>query len=170
MTTWGYSNAPFALAVPTDVAKPASVKALFAKTKKTFGRLDVLFNNAGLFGVAALLEDMTPAQWQQVVDVNLTGAFLCTRAAFRLMKDQDPQGGRIINNGSISAHVPRPRSIAYTATKHAITGLTRSTSLDGRAYGIAGVIAATVVAYALCAVVPSSLETARLFKRLKVSR
>ena len=126
-----------ALAVPTDVGKPASVKALFAKTRKAFGRLDLLFNNAGTFGTAALLEDLTPAQWQQVVDANLTGAFLCTQEAFRIMKDQKPRGGRIINNGSISAHSPRPNSAPYTATKHAITGLTKSTSLDGRKYDIA---------------------------------
>jgi NAD(P)-dependent dehydrogenase (short-subunit alcohol dehydrogenase family) len=126
-----------ALAVPTDVGKPASVKALFAKTRKAFGRLDLLFNNAGTFGTAALLEDLTPAQWQQVVDVNLTGAFLCTQEAFRMMKDQKPRGGRIINNGSISAHSPRPNSAPYTATKHAITGLTKSTSLDGRKYDVA---------------------------------
>ena len=126
-----------ALVVPTDVARPASVKALFAKTQKAFGRLDVLFNNAGLFGTAALLEDLTPEQWKQVVDVNLTGAFLCTQEAFRLMKSQRPRGGRIINNGSISAHAPRPNSAPYTATKHAITGLTKSTSLDGRKYDIA---------------------------------
>jgi NAD(P)-dependent dehydrogenase (short-subunit alcohol dehydrogenase family) len=126
-----------ALVVPTDVGKPASVKALFAKTKKVFGRLDVLFNNAGVFGASALLEDLTPEQWKQVVDVNLTGAFLCTQEAFRLMKSQRPRGGRIINNGSISAHAPRPNSAPYTATKHAITGLTKSTSLDGRKYDIA---------------------------------
>ena len=126
-----------ALVVPTDVGKPASVKALFAKTKKAFGRLDVLFNNAGVFGTAALLEDLTPEQWKEVVDVNLTGAFLCTQEAFRLMKSQRPRGGRIINNGSISAHSPRPNSAPYTATKHAITGLTKSTSLDGRKYDIA---------------------------------
>ena len=126
-----------ALVVPTDVTKPSSVAALFAKTKKVFGRLDVLFNNAGIFGTAALLEDLTPEQWKQVVDVNLTGAFLCTREAFRLMKSQKPRGGRIINNGSISAHSPRPNSAPYTATKHAITGLTKSTALDGRKYEIA---------------------------------
>ena len=126
-----------ALVVPTDVSKPASVRALFAKTKKAFGRLDVLFNNAGVFGAAALLEDLTPEQWKQVVDINLTGAFLCTQEAFRLMKSQRPRGGRIINNGSISAHSPRPNSAPYTATKHAITGLTKSTSLDGRKYDIA---------------------------------
>ena len=125
------------LVVPTDVGKPAGVKALFARTRRAFGRLDVLFNNAGIFGGGALLEELTPRQWQQVVDINLTGAFLCTQAAFRLMKTQKPRGGRIINNGSISAHSPRPNSVAYTATKHAITGLTKSTSLDGRKYDIA---------------------------------
>ncbi|HXQ41417.1 MAG TPA: SDR family oxidoreductase [Candidatus Udaeobacter sp.] len=126
-----------ALVVPTDVAKPASVKALFAKTKKAFGRLDVLFNNAGVFGTPALLEELTPEQWKQVVDINLTGSFLCIQEAFRLMKSQRPRGGRIINNGSISAHSPRPNSAPYTATKHAITGLTKSASLDGRKYDIA---------------------------------
>ena len=120
-----------------DVAAPDSVDALFAATKAHFGRLDLLFNNAGTGAPPTPLEDHSIEHWRRVVDVNLTGAFLCTRAAFRLMKDQDPRGGRIINNGSISAHAPRPRSIAYTATKHAITGLTRSTSLDGRAYDIA---------------------------------
>jgi len=126
-----------ALVVPTDVAKPASVKALFAKTKKAFGRLDVLFNNAGVFGTPALLEELTPEQWKQVVDINLTGSFLCIQEAFRLMKSQRPRGGRIINNGSISAHSPRPNSAPYTATKHAIMGLTKSASLDGRKYDIA---------------------------------
>lgn len=126
-----------ALAVPTDVGDAASVEALFAKTKEVFGRLDVVFNNAGTGAPAVLLEDLTYEQWQSVVDANLTGTFLCTREAFKMMKDQDPQGGRIINNGSISAHVPRPNSAPYTATKHAITGMTRSTSLDGRKYNIA---------------------------------
>jgi len=126
-----------ALAHPTNVADEASVAALFAATKARFGRLDLLFNNAGTGAPPVPLEDLSLDQWKRVVDINLTGAFLCTQAAFRLMKAQDPQGGRIVNNGSISAHVPRPRSAAYTATKHAITGLTRSTSLDGRAYGIA---------------------------------
>jgi NAD(P)-dependent dehydrogenase (short-subunit alcohol dehydrogenase family) len=126
-----------ALPHATDVADPESVVALFEATKARFGRLDLLFNNAGTGAPPVPLEELSVEQWRRVVDVNLTGAFLCTQAAFRLMKDQDPRGGRIINNGSISAHVPRPRSVAYTATKHAITGLTRSTSLDGRAYGIA---------------------------------
>jgi NAD(P)-dependent dehydrogenase (short-subunit alcohol dehydrogenase family) len=126
-----------ALAVPTDVSDPASVTALFEATRARFGRLDLLFNNAGTGAPPVPLEDLSLDQWKRVVDINLTGAFLCTQAAFRMMKDQDPRGGRIINNGSISAHVPRPRSVAYTATKHAITGLTRSASLDGRAYDIA---------------------------------
>jgi len=125
------------LAVPTDVGDPASVKALFAKTRESFGRLDVLFNNAGMGAPAIPLEDLTVEQWQAVVNVNLTGPFLCTQEAFRLMKSQSPQGGRIINNGSISAYAPRPRSAPYTATKHAISGLTRSSALDGRPYGIA---------------------------------
>ena len=125
------------LAVATDVTAPDSVSALFRSVKERFGRLDVLFNNAGSGAPAVPLEDLALEQWQKVVDVNLTGAFLCTQAAFRLMKDQDPRGGRIINNGSISAHAPRPNSAPYTATKHAITGLTRSTSLDGRKYDIA---------------------------------
>ena len=126
-----------ALAVPTDVSDPSSVRALFEKTKETFGRLDVLFNNAGTGAPAVPLEDLTFEQWRRVVDVNLTGAFLCTQAAFRLMKEQSPRGGRIINNGSLSAHTPRPHSAPYTATKHAITGLTKSTALDGRAHDIA---------------------------------
>ena len=125
------------LMVEADVAVPESVDALFARTREKFGRLDLLFNNAGLFAPGIPLEDLTVDQWKAVVDVNLTGAFLCTQHAFRIMKDQDPRGGRIINNGSISAHVPRPNSAPYTATKHAITGLTRSTSLDGRKYDIA---------------------------------
>ena len=125
------------LAVPTDVGNPDSVKALFAKAKEAFGRLDLLFNNAGIGAPAVPLEDLTFEQWKAVVDTNLTGAFLCTQEAFKIMKSQMPRGGRIINNGSISAHAPRPFSAPYTATKHAITGLTRSTSLDGRAYDIA---------------------------------
>ncbi|HWK47697.1 MAG TPA: SDR family oxidoreductase [Stellaceae bacterium] len=125
------------LIVPTDVTDPASVAALFAATKHAFGRLDLLFNNAGTGAPAIPLEDLTVEQWKTVVDINLTGAFLCTQEAFRLMKSQDPRGGRIINNGSISAHAPRPFSAPYTATKHAITGLTKSTSLDGRKYDIA---------------------------------
>jgi NAD(P)-dependent dehydrogenase (short-subunit alcohol dehydrogenase family) len=126
-----------ALAIPADVTDPASVRALFDATKQTFGRLDLLFNNAGAGAPAIPLEELTDEQWRRVVDVNLTGAFLCTREAFRQMKVQDPRGGRIINNGSISAHTPRPNSAPYTATKHAITGLTKSTALDGRKYDIA---------------------------------
>jgi len=125
------------LVVPTDVTDPAQVAALFAATRQAFGRLDVLFNNAGISAPPVLLEDLTFEQWKAVVDVNLTGMFLCTQAAFRLMKDQTPQGGRIINNGSISAQTPRPNSAPYTATKHAVTGLTKSTALDGRKYDIA---------------------------------
>jgi len=125
------------LVVPTDVANPESVRALFAKTKGAFGRLDVLFNNAGVGAPAINMEDLTFEQWKNVVDINLTGVFLCTQEAIKLMKGQSPRGGRIINNGSISAHAPRPNSAPYTATKHAITGLTKSTSLDGRKYDIA---------------------------------
>jgi NAD(P)-dependent dehydrogenase (short-subunit alcohol dehydrogenase family) len=125
------------LVLAHDVGKPDEVKALFAKAKQEFGRLDVLFNNAGMGTPAMPLEDLTYEQWSAVVAVNLTGPFLCTQEAFRIMKDQKPQGGRIINNGSISAHAPRPFSVAYTSTKHAITGLTKSTSLDGRQYDIA---------------------------------
>ena len=125
------------LVLPTDVSKPESVDAAFAKVKENFGRLDVLFNNAGVSAFAASVEEVPFDQWKNVVDINLTGAFLCTQAAFRLMKAQTPRGGRIINNGSISAHAPRPNSAPYTATKHAITGLTKSTSLDGRKYDIA---------------------------------
>ncbi len=126
-----------AFVVPTDVSDPESVRALFAKTRNAFGRLDLLFNNAGIGAPGVPLEELSVEQWKSVVDINLTGAFLCTQEAFRLMKSQNPRGGRIINNGSISAHVPRPNSAPYTATKHAITGLTRSTSLDGRKYDIA---------------------------------
>jgi NAD(P)-dependent dehydrogenase (short-subunit alcohol dehydrogenase family) len=125
------------LVIPTDVADPTAVRALFAKTREAFGRLDFLFNNAGMGAPAIPLEDLTYEQWKAVVDVNLTGAFLCTQEAFRIMKNQTPRGGRIINNGSISAHTPRPNSAPYTATKHAITGLTKVTSLDGRKYDIA---------------------------------
>jgi NAD(P)-dependent dehydrogenase (short-subunit alcohol dehydrogenase family) len=124
-------------AVPTDVADPASVRKLFAETRAAFGRLDVLFNNAGVGAPAVNLEDITLEDWKRVVDINLTGVFLCTQEAIRMMKGQNPRGGRIINNGSISAHAPRPNSAPYTATKHAVTGLTRSTSLDGRKYDIA---------------------------------
>lgn len=125
------------LAVPTDVTDPSSVANLFTQTKERFGRLDLLVNNAGVNAPPVPLEDLSFEQWKSVVDTNLTGAFLCTQEAFRLMKSQTPRGGRIINNGSVSAHAPRPFSAPYTATKHAITGLTKSTSLDGRAYDIA---------------------------------
>ena len=123
--------------VTTDISDPAAVRQLFAATVDAFGRLDLLFNNAGMAARGVPLEELTVEEWKSVVDVNLTGAFLCTQQAFRLMKDQAPQGGRIINNGSISAHSPRPHSAPYTATKHAITGLTKSTALDGRRYNIA---------------------------------
>ncbi len=123
--------------VSADVSDPAGVDALFDEIRRTFGRLDVLFNNAGTGAPPVLLEDLTVEQWRRVMDVNLTGVFLCTRAAFRLMKEQSPRGGRIINNGSISAHTPRPNSAPYTATKHAVTGLTKSAALDGRKYDIA---------------------------------
>jgi len=126
-----------ALIVPTDVRDPASVRALFTQTKEAFGRLDVLFNNAGVSAPGIPLEDLSYEQWQAVVDTNLTGPFLCTQEAFKIMKSQEPRGGRIINNGSISAHAPRPNSAPYTATKHAMTGLTKSTALDGRKYDIA---------------------------------
>ncbi len=125
------------LVVVTDVSDPAAVRELFAKTKDTFGRLDLLFNNAGGSGRAVPLEDLTFEQWKSIVDTNLTGTFLCTQEAFKIMKSQDPRGGRIINNGSISAHSPRPNSAPYTASKHGVTGLTKVTSLDGRKYDIA---------------------------------
>src|SRR4026208_364419 len=126
------------LVVPTDVGSPESIKALFATTKQTFGRLDVLFNNACGGAPPVLLEDLTYEQWQTVVNANLTGVFLCTQEAFKMMKAQTPMGGRIINNGSISAHAPRPNSAPYTATKHGVTGLTKGTGLAGRKAGIAG--------------------------------
>jgi NAD(P)-dependent dehydrogenase (short-subunit alcohol dehydrogenase family) len=125
------------LVIPTDVSDPAAVKHLFARTKEAFGRLDVLFNNAGIGAPAVPLEELPVETWKKVVDINLTGMFLCTQEAIKIMKEQEPRGGRIINNGSISAHAPRPRSVAYTATKHAVTGLTRSTSLDCRSYNFA---------------------------------
>jgi len=125
------------LAVPTDVGSPDSVRALFARVKEAFGRLDVLFNNAGMNAPGVPMEDLSYEQWSAVVSVNLTGAFLCAQEAIKLMKAQDPRGGRIINNGSISAHVPRPNSAPYTATKHAVTGLTKCISLDGRKHDIA---------------------------------
>jgi NAD(P)-dependent dehydrogenase (short-subunit alcohol dehydrogenase family) len=126
-----------ALVAPADVSDAASVRQLFAKTKDAFGRLDLLFNNAGIFGRSAPLEDLTYEQWKSVVDTNLTGTFLCMQEAFKIMKSQEPRGGRIINNGSISAHAPRPNSAPYTATKHGVTGLTKAASLDGRKYDIA---------------------------------
>jgi NAD(P)-dependent dehydrogenase (short-subunit alcohol dehydrogenase family) len=131
------SAATRALVVPTDVSKPDSVQALFARTKEKFGRLDLLFNNAGTGAPGLPLEELSYEQWQTVVDTNLTGVFLCLQEAFKLMKSQEPKGGRIINNGSISAHAPRPNSAPYTATKHAVTGLTKCASLDGRKYDIA---------------------------------
>ena len=130
------TNSP-ALAVPTDVRDPVSVRALFEKTKEAFGRLDLLFNNAGIGDPAVPLEELTYEHWKSSVDTNLTGAFLCTQEAFKIMKDQQPRGGRIINNGSISAHAPRPNSAPYTATKHGVMGLTKANSLDGRKYDIA---------------------------------
>ena len=126
-----------AIVVPTDVTDPESIRALFTRAVEVFGRLDLLFNNAGMGAPAIPLEDLSVEQWRTVVDTNLTGSFLCTQEAFRIMKSQSPRGGRIINNGSISAHTPRPFSSPYTSTKHAITGLTKSTALDGRAYDIA---------------------------------
>ncbi|MDP2239584.1 MAG: SDR family oxidoreductase [Burkholderiales bacterium] len=131
------ANGRNALAIATDVSKPEAVKALFAKTKEAFGRIDVLFNNAGLNAPGILFEDLTYEKWKEVVDVNLTGMFLCAQEAFRHMKSQAPRGGRIINNGSISAHAPRPDSAPYTASKHGVTGLTKVISLDGRKYDIA---------------------------------
>jgi NAD(P)-dependent dehydrogenase (short-subunit alcohol dehydrogenase family) len=133
----GKGSGSATLVVPTDVSDPTSVKALFTRIKGAFGRLDLLFNNAGVGAPGIPLEDLTYEQWKSVVDINLTGAFLCTQQAFRIMKSQDPRGGRIINNGSISAHAPRPNSAPYTATKHGMTGLTKATSLDGRKYDIA---------------------------------
>ncbi len=124
-------------AVVTDVGDPDSVDALFQRVRDRFGRLDLLVNNAGIFGPAVPVDEMPYDAWRSVLDTNLTGAFLCAQAAFGLMREQTPQGGRIINNGSLSAHTPRPNSVAYTATKHAVTGLTKSLSLEGRAYGIA---------------------------------
>ena len=133
----GKSAGAKSLVIPTDVSDPAAVKALFARSREAFGRLDVLFNNAGIGAPAVPLEELPYETWKKVVDTNLTGMFLCTQEAIKIMKEQDPRGGRIINNGSISAHAPRPRSVAYTATKHAVSGLTKSTSLDCRDYGIA---------------------------------
>jgi NAD(P)-dependent dehydrogenase (short-subunit alcohol dehydrogenase family) len=133
----GAASGGKSLAISSDMADPASIAALFAKTMEKYGRLDLLFNNAGMGTPAMPFEDLKLDQWQAVVDTNLTAPFLCTQHAFRIMKDQTPRGGRIINNGSISAHAPRPFSSAYTSTKHAITGLTKATNLDGRAYDIA---------------------------------
>ena len=132
-----HAKGGMAAAAECDVGKPDEVAALFARIKADHGRLDFLFNNAGMSGAPAALEDLPFETWQAVVDVNLTGVFLCTQAAFRLMKSQSPQGGRIVNNGSISAHTPRPNSIAYTSTKHAVTGITKAAALDGRKYDIA---------------------------------
>src|SRR5215468_3449723 len=161
------------LVVPTDVGDPAAVRALFAKTHETFGRLDLLFNNAGISAPPIALEDLTYEQWKAVVDTNLTGPFLCTQEAFKLMKRQTPMGGRIINNGSISAHSPRPNSAPYTSTKHAITGLTRSTSLDGRKYDIAcGQIdignAATELTDSMAAGVPQANGTRAVEARMDI--
>jgi NAD(P)-dependent dehydrogenase (short-subunit alcohol dehydrogenase family) len=133
----GGAHGARSLVVPADISRPEDVDRLFSHIKEQFGRLDLLFNNAGIFARAVSLEDLDYEQWKAAVDINLTGAFLCTQGAFRLMKEQQPRGGRIINNGSISAHAPRPHAVSYTATKHAITGLTKATSLDGRKYDIA---------------------------------
>jgi NADP-dependent 3-hydroxy acid dehydrogenase YdfG len=130
-------NGSCAIAVPTDIRDASSVKNLFSTTCDKFGRIDVVFNNAGIFGPEIALEDLSVEQWKTVVDTNLTGMFLCIQEAFRVMKNQNPKGGRIINNGSISAHAPRPNSVSYTATKHGVTGLTKSASLEGRKYDIA---------------------------------
>jgi NAD(P)-dependent dehydrogenase (short-subunit alcohol dehydrogenase family) len=161
------------LAVPTDVSNPDSVRALFSKTKETFDRLDVLFNNAGTSAPGIPMEDLTYEQWSAVVGVNLTGAFLCAQEAIKLMKAQQPRGGRIINNGSISAHAPRPNSAPYTATKYAITGLTKCISLDGRKYDIAcGQIdignAATEMSERMAVGVPQADGTTRAEPRMDV--
>ncbi|HZS85931.1 MAG TPA: SDR family oxidoreductase [Chloroflexota bacterium] len=161
------------LPVPTDVADPESVRALFARTREAFGRLDLLFNNAGIGAPGVPMEDLTYEQWSAVVGVNLTGAFLCAQEAIRLMKEQRPPGGRIINNGSLSAHVPRPHSAPYTATKHAITGLTKSIALDGRGYDIAcGQIdignAATEMTERMAAGVPQANGTRLVEPRMDV--
>ena len=161
------------LAVPTDVSKPESVQALFVRTREAFGRLDVLFNNAGTSAPGIPMEDLTYEQWSRVVGVNLTGAFLCAQQAIKLMKEQHPRGGRIINNGSISAYVPRPNSAPYTTTKHAITGLTRSISLDGRNHDIAcGQIdignAATEMTERMTAGVPQANGTTMVEPRMDV--
>jgi NAD(P)-dependent dehydrogenase (short-subunit alcohol dehydrogenase family) len=131
------NKASNALVIPTDVSDPASVANLFTKTRDKFGRIDVVFNNAGVFAPGLALEDLSFEQWKNVIDINLTGTFLCIQEAFKIMKNQNPRGGRIINNGSVSAHAPRPNSIPYVAAKHGITGLTKSASLEGRKYDIA---------------------------------
>ncbi len=164
---------PDTLSVPTDVSQPESVAALFSKIRERFGRLDVLFNNAGMGAPAVPFDEITVAQWNAVVGANLTGSFLCAQEAFRIMKQQTPKGGRIINNGSISAHVPRPNSAPYTATKHAITGLTRSLSLDGRAHNIAcGQIdignAATEMTERMTSGVPQANGTSMVEPRMNV--
>jgi NAD(P)-dependent dehydrogenase (short-subunit alcohol dehydrogenase family) len=133
----GGAPSEMGLVIPTDVSDPDQVRSLFARVRENWGRVDLLFNNAGLFGAPAPFDEFALEQWQAVIDTNLTGSFLCAREAFRVMKRQDPQGGRIINNGSISAHVPRPHAVAYTATKHAITGLTKAISLEGRPFHVA---------------------------------
>jgi NAD(P)-dependent dehydrogenase (short-subunit alcohol dehydrogenase family) len=161
------------IAVPSDVSQPDSVHALFARTKEAFGRLDVLFNNAGIGAPAVNMEDLTFGQWSAVVGVNLSGSFLCAQQAMRIMKTQEPRGGRIINNGSISAHTPRPNSAPYTATKHAITGLTKSIALDGRKFGIAcGQIdignAATEMTERMTAGVPQANGTMMVEARMDV--
>ncbi|MBQ0959386.1 SDR family oxidoreductase [Ideonella sp. 4Y11] len=161
------------VAIVADVTDEASVDALFAQIQQRFGRLDLLFNNAGVFTAGVPLDDLPVAAWRAAVDTNLTGAFLCTRAAFRLMKAQQPRGGRIVNNGSISAHVPRPNSAAYTATKHAMTGLTKSCALDGRAFDIAvGQIdignAATDMTTAMAAGMPQADGSVRAEARMHV--
>ncbi len=163
-----------ALPVPADVADPDAVDALFARTRERFGRLDVIFNNAGVNVPSVPLDELTYAQWTSVVDVNLTGVFLCTRAAFRMMRHQEPRGGRIINNGSISAHAPRPGSAPYTATKHAVTGLTKTTALDGRNYDIACCQidignAATEMTERMVAGVPQADGSVRVEPRMHVS-
>ncbi|NVI86595.1 SDR family oxidoreductase [Actinomadura sp. BRA 177] len=135
--TAGAARGGEALAVPADVTDPASVRELFGAVRGRWGRLDLLVNNAGVFGASAPVEDYSHQEWRTVLDTNLTGAFLCAQQAFRMMRDQDPQGGRIINNGSLSAHTPRPRTVAYAASKHAVTGLTKTLSLEGRPYRIA---------------------------------
>ena len=163
-----------ALQVPTDVASPVSVASLFARVAEEHGRLDLLFNNAGSFGTPAPFGDVDYDDWRTVVDTNLNGAFLCAQAAFRAMRDQDPRGGRIINNGSISAHAPRPQSAAYTATKHAMTGLTKSISLEGRAHDVAcGQIdignAATDMTEAMAKGVPQADGSIKAEARMDVS-